>query len=102
MTDSDIFYSIFAGENQERRIPERHLASAVLKRALYDYFGRDRIIARDAEDWLFSTDPEFYEFSFVWICEQLMLDADVLLEQIKALAAEAAAGDKTGGRRNFG
>lgn len=101
MTDTEIFYSIFAGGNQEGRIPERHLASAVLKRALYDFFGKDRIVAQDAEEWLFSTDPDLYEFSFVWICEQLTLDADLLLEQIKLLAAEAESG-RMCMRRNFG
>ncbi|RMG28483.1 MAG: hypothetical protein D6732_18825, partial [Methanobacteriota archaeon] len=49
--------------------PEERLVVAVVKQAIVDYYGRDRVNARDARRWFGSGDVS--PFSYRWCCSVL-------------------------------
>ena len=85
------------------QVPERQLLAAVLKRALFDYFGDDKTEKDLAAAWLFeeacppepvvrmpevrlaevgiSEDPAL--FSFKWVCDQLDINPCLFLERLR-------------------
>lgn len=81
-------------ENQSKN-PERDLLAAVIKRALFDYFGGDKDEREMAKDWLFDQNAAFDReltaeaqlpaFSFKWICFQLDINPDLFLKRIQDL-----------------
>ncbi|MCB0325180.1 MAG: hypothetical protein KDD69_16470 [Bdellovibrionales bacterium] len=71
----------------ESKIPERKLLLAVLKRAVLDFLSADQSTRAEASDWIFRDDGK-QQFTISWICEQLELDRDQLLKQIKQLSAD--------------
>lgn len=81
-------------ENESKN-PERHLLTAVVKRALFDYFGGDKDERQMARDWLFEENSTFDReliaeaqlpaFSFKWICFQLDINPDQFLNRIQGL-----------------
>lgn len=64
-------------------MPEKNLLVAILKRALFDYFGGASPVKLDAEEWLFSPENQDEEFSFEWVCEQLGNDPSAVRGEIK-------------------
>ena len=74
-----------------QRQPERALLAALLERAIRDARGRCNeaqityrqayAITVESQKWIMS--DEVGEFSFVWICEALGLEANKLRERIK-------------------
>ncbi len=86
-------------ENQSKN-PERHLLTAVIKRALFDYFGGDKDEREMAKEWLFdeaaafnrelTVDAQLPAFSFKWICFQLDIDPDHFLRRIQDLHPRGA------------
>lgn len=92
-------------ENQSKNIdhsknPERHLLTAVIKRALFDYFGGDKDERQMAQEWLFdenmafdrqlTADAQLPAFSFKWICFQLDIDPELFLKRIQDLHPRGA------------
>ena len=67
--------------------PERRLLMAILERALLDYVGNDEREALEAQEWIFSElpAPPYGEFSFPWICEQLDLIYEEILEKVSQM-----------------
>lgn len=79
-------------ENNEQKCPERVLISAVLKRAMLDYLKGDAIDSVDARSWFFdSSGDEREAFSFSWICAQLDLNNELLLERLAHARPEIGA-----------
>jgi hypothetical protein len=77
---------VFSGDRQQ--IPERNLLTAILQRALADLRGSavaghyaDRDARFDAQEWFLSV--ETTPFTFLWVCQELDLKADLLLDAIK-------------------
>jgi hypothetical protein len=66
-------------------IGEHRLLSAVLQRAVNDYLGSDMRLAEQAEEWLFdgTVDPPYESFSYAWVCEELDLNLELVLEAIR-------------------
>ncbi|RIL07512.1 MAG: hypothetical protein DCC75_09965 [Proteobacteria bacterium] len=67
--------------------PERRLLLAVLERAILDYVGNDAVECKAAEEWLFSEsdEEEMDEFTFLWVCQQLDLNAKQIAATIKRM-----------------
>jgi hypothetical protein len=64
--------------------PERSLLLAVLKRALFDYFGNNSIRKEDAERWLFGNEDAADLFSFNWVCTALGFNPVFVLRRIRS------------------
>jgi hypothetical protein len=80
----DIYDDVFSGSTQQLHdFPEKRLLTAVLKRALYDLSGKDRLHSSMAAKWFFDASRNVCEFSFPWICEQLELNIEELLDDIR-------------------
>lgn len=67
--------------------PERRLLLAVLERAILDYVGNDPKEVKAASDWLFESldSPPYGEFSLPWICQELDLDFEKVLGDIRKM-----------------
>jgi hypothetical protein len=73
--------------------PERRLLLAVLERAILDYVGNDPREIADAKAWIFEhIEDESHEemtivpeFSFLWICQELDLDAKLIASYIRSM-----------------
>jgi hypothetical protein len=65
---------------------ERKLLVAMLERAVFDYFGNQSDDQAEAAAWLFG-DPEGDEiFSFGWVCSQLELDAEGVVNRLQQMS----------------
>lgn len=56
--------------------PERSLLVALLRRALFDFFGGSASEKDAARDWIFDEDSEEEPFSFPWVCAYLDMDPE--------------------------
>lgn len=56
--------------------PERSLLVALLRRALFDYFGGSTSEREAAKDWILEDQDEDEPFSFSWVCSYLDMDAE--------------------------
>ena len=67
--------------------PERNLLMAVVERAILDLVGNDEREVEAAREWIFDEDSDSgrYNFSFSWICHQLDLDHEKILEKIRLM-----------------
>jgi len=65
--------------------PERRLLLAILERAILDYVGNDQKEISEADEWLFTFDPEEAIFSFPWLCRELDLDFKDIAEKIRSM-----------------
>ena len=70
--------------------PERRLLLAILERAILDFVGNDKREVINAGEWLFDdnsddSSDEYPEFSFLWLCDQLDLDAQTISECIRQM-----------------
>ncbi|MCB0331884.1 MAG: hypothetical protein KDD55_00225 [Bdellovibrionales bacterium] len=73
------------GEPNFRGTPERNLLMAVLERAILDFVGNDEKEVISSEEWIFGElkNPDYIEFSFPWICQQLDIDVHFVAETIR-------------------
>lgn len=65
--------------------PERRLLVAMLERAVFDYFGNQADDQREAASWLFDPLDNDTTFSFAWVCRQLDLDQQAVLQRIRRM-----------------
>ena len=72
-------------EEIENKLPEKNLLVAILRRALFDYFGRVESEKLAAKEWLFDAEAVNDEFSFEWVCEQLGNDANEIRNRISTI-----------------
>jgi hypothetical protein len=70
---------------REIRLPERQLLAAVLKRALFDYFGGRREERESARQWFFGEENSEELFSFAWVCAQLDISPDEFVDRISTV-----------------
>ena len=56
--------------------PERSLLVALLRRALFDYFGGSATERQAAQDWILDMEDEEEPFSFGWVCSYLDMDPE--------------------------
>ena len=66
-------------------LAERKLLIAVLRRALFDYFGNKKSDKASAAEWLFDESSSTELFSFNWVCEQLGFEPKHVLSRILQL-----------------
>lgn len=81
-------YNLF-DEPQLTGTPERRLLLAILERAILDYVGNDPEEMQLAGEWLFDREENDGEslspFSFLWLCQELDLDAEEISATIRAM-----------------
>lgn len=69
--------------------PEKKLLYALLRRAVLDYLGNDRVLREEAERWFFARsseiDPEGY--SFRWVCSQLEIVPEDFIRRLRAVSS---------------
>ena len=66
--------------------PEKRLLIALLRRAVFDYFGSREAERSAAEEWLFTDDEDSTElFSFQWVCTQLDFSPSEILARLKTI-----------------
>lgn len=66
--------------------PEKKLLIALLRRAVFDYFGSRAAEREAAEEWLFTDDDDSTElFSFPWVCTQLDFSRSEILTRLKTI-----------------
>lgn len=56
--------------------PERSLLVALLRRALFDFFGGSSAERDAAKEWMLEATSSDVPFSFGWVCDHLDMDAE--------------------------
>jgi hypothetical protein len=80
--------SVTGGEPRTGQLTgTRALMLAVLEDGIRSYLGGSRIIAQDAEYWIYSHRRQS-PFSFVVVCEMLGLDPDAVRKTLKQMKSE--------------
>ncbi len=84
-SEDDVF-NLF-GDPNTTGSPERRLLLAVLERAILDFLGNDSDEIDEAEHWLFTeqNDSPQKAFSFAWVCSELDLDLNGVLDKIRKM-----------------
>ena len=65
--------------------PERKLLTALLRRAILDFGGRNIALADSARQWIFADEGvgDGSHFSCAWVCEQLDIELKSFLEEME-------------------
>lgn len=70
--------------------PEKRLLVALLRRAVFDYFGSRAAERAAAEEWFFAEDVDATElFSFNWVCTQLDFNGPQILNRLSSIGSLA-------------
>lgn len=75
----------FNTETATKIVPERNLLVAMLERAVFDFYGDQKIEKQEAAEWLFGPGDLDLPFTFQWVCAQLEIDSELFLERVRHL-----------------
>ena len=82
------FHPVTGGESRSGQLTgTKALMLAVLEDGIRSYLGGSKIIAQDAEYWIYSHRRQS-PFSFVVVCEMLGLDPDAVRKTLKRMKSE--------------
>ncbi len=73
------------GIDEPTQTPERKLLVAILRRAVFDYFGAHSQERSAAEEWFFGESSESEKFSFAWVCLQLGFEESRILTRLRSI-----------------
>lgn len=80
--------SVSGGESRTGQLTgTRALMLAVLEDGIRSYLGTSRLLAQDAEYWIYSHRRQS-PFSFIVVCEMLGLDADAVRKTLRRMKEE--------------
>ncbi len=62
--------------HETTQTPERSLLVALLRRALFDYFGGSASEKESAKEWIFDVEEDEQPFAFSWVCDHLDMNPE--------------------------
>ena len=74
--------------NESVQTPERKLLVALLRRAVFDYFGNRSAEKAAAEEWLFGDSDVRETFTFPWVCQHLDFIPTKILGRLQTIDAK--------------